>query len=128
GLVGTGLLAVPILTTSAAYAVAEAFDWEYGLDKIMVCAKGFYGVMAASTAVGLVINFVGLNPVDALFWVRVVNGLLAPPLLMLIMRIANDWAIMGERVNALGLSFLGWLTTGAMFAVVFGLVWTWRQL
>jgi NRAMP (natural resistance-associated macrophage protein)-like metal ion transporter len=127
GLVGTGLLAVPILTTSAAYAVAEAFNWEYGLDKIVVCAKGFYGVMAASTVIGLAINFVGLNPVDALFWVAVVNGLLAPPLLVLIMLIANNRAIMGERVNGLGLNLLGWLTTAAMFAAVFGLVLTWGR-
>jgi Mn2+/Fe2+ NRAMP family transporter len=127
GLVGTGLLAVPILTTSAAYAVAEAFHWECGLDKRAASARGFYGVMTASTLVGLGINFLGLNPVEALFWVAVVNGLLAPPLLVLIMLIANNRAIMGNRVNGLGLNVLGWLTTAAMFAAVVGLVVTWGR-
>jgi NRAMP (natural resistance-associated macrophage protein)-like metal ion transporter len=127
GLVGTGLLAVPILTTSAAYAVAEAFHWECGLDKKAASARGFYGVMTASTVVGLAINFVGLNPVEALFWVAVVNGLLAPPLLVLIMLIANNRAVMGNRVNCLGLNVLGWLTTAAMFAAVLGLVLTWGR-
>ncbi|HEY9854987.1 MAG TPA: divalent metal cation transporter [Stenomitos sp.] len=127
GLIGTGFLAVPILTGSAAYAVSEAFGWPAGLDEKLRNAKRFYGVIAASTVIGLGIDLVGINPIDALFWTAVINGLLAPPLLVLIMFVGNNRAIMGERVNGPIVNGLGWVTVVAMTAAAIGLIWTWGQ-
>ena len=125
GLVGTGLLAVPILTASAAFAVCEAFDWGCGLSKKWHEARRFYALIVASTLVGMLINFVGINPIDALFWTAVVNGFIAPPMLLVIMRMANDRRVMGDRVNGLWLNGLGWATTALMFVAAIALVLTW---
>ena len=127
GLIGAGVLAVPILTASAAYAVSEVFGWKYGLDRNPRRAKQFYGVIAASTLVGITINYVGINPIDALFWTAVINGFLAPPLLVLIMLIANNREVMGRRTNNRWTNLLGWATTLCMFAAAVGLVLTWGQ-
>lgn len=127
GLIGTGFLAVPILTGSAAYAIAEAFHWKAGLDEKPRRAKGFYAVIVASTLIGILIDFVGINPIDALFWTAVINGVLAPPLLVVIMLIANNRAIMGRRVNGLAANLLGWATAIAMFAAAIALLITWSR-
>jgi NRAMP (natural resistance-associated macrophage protein)-like metal ion transporter len=125
GLIGSGFLAVPILTGSAAYAVAETFGWKSGLDRKPGQAKEFYLVITASTAAALFMNFLGVNPVSALFWTAVINGFLAPPLLVVIMLIANNRTVMGKRVNGLGLNVLGWATVALMFAAAVALVLTW---
>jgi len=127
GLIGAGFLAVPILTGSAAYALSEAFGWRYGLDQNPARAKQFYAVIAVATLVGMLINFVGINPIDALYWTAVINGFLAPPLLVLIMLIANNRAVMGKRVNGPWTNLLGWAATAAMFAAAVVLVLTWGQ-
>lgn len=127
GLVGTGLLAVPILTASAAFAVCEALGWGCGLNKKWHEARRFYGIMAASTLVGMLINFVGINPIDALFWTAVVNGFIAPPMLVVIMLLANNREVMGNRVNGPWLNVLGWATTALMFAAAIALVLTWGR-
>jgi Mn2+/Fe2+ NRAMP family transporter len=125
GLIGAGILAVPILTGSAAYAVAQALGWPYGLDKKLGHAKLFYGVIASATLLGMLVNFVGINPIDALFWTAVINGLLAPPLLVIIMLVANNRTVMQKRVNGRGINVLGWITTVVMFAAAIMLVFTW---
>jgi NRAMP (natural resistance-associated macrophage protein)-like metal ion transporter len=125
GLIGTGLLAVPILTGSAAYAVCEAFGWKCGLDARPGKAKEFYLVLTVSTLAGLLIEFVGISAMDALFWTAVINGFLAPPLLVVIMLIANREQVMGRRVNAWWENVLGWTTTAVMFAAAVALVLTW---
>lgn len=127
GLIGAGFLAVPILTGSAAYAVSQMFGWKYGLDRRPERAPQFYGVIAASTLVGMLINFVGINPMQALFWTAVVNGFLAPPLLVVIMLISCNREIMGKRVNSPLLNVLGWLTTVVMFAAAVGMILTWGK-
>jgi NRAMP (natural resistance-associated macrophage protein)-like metal ion transporter len=127
GLIGTGVLAVPILTGSAAYAVCETFGWKCSFDAKPGQAKEFYIVLVVSTIGGLLINFIGINPMAALFWTAVINGFLAPPLLVVVMLIANNRAIMGTRVNGLGTNVLGWATAGLMFAAAIGLVVTWRS-
>ena len=124
GLVGAGFLAVPILTGSAAYALSEAFGWRYGFGTNPGRAKQFYGVIVVATLVGMLINFLGINPFDALFWTAVINGFVAPPLLLLIMLVSNNGSIMGNRVNGLGLNILGWLATAAMFIAAIALVLT----
>ena len=125
GLVGTGLLAVPILTGSAAYAVCETFGWRCSLDAKPAKAKEFYLVVAASTFAGLLMPLLGINEMQALFWTAVINGFLAPPLLVVIMFISNNKAIMEDRVNSRAMNVLGWITATLMFAAACGLVLTW---
>jgi NRAMP (natural resistance-associated macrophage protein)-like metal ion transporter len=116
GLIGAGILAVPILTGSAAYAVAEAFGWKYGLDQKPRQARQFYGVIAATMLAGMLINFLGINPIAALFWTAVFNGFLAPPMLVILMLISSNKKIMGKRVNSLHSNILGWITALVMTA------------
>jgi NRAMP (natural resistance-associated macrophage protein)-like metal ion transporter len=125
GLIGSGLLAVPVLTGSSAYAVADTWGWTSGLSQKPRDARAFYGVIIAGTAFGMLFNFLGINPIDALFWTAVLNGFLAPPLLVLVMLVANDRRIMGGRTNGRWLNVVGWGTTIVMFAAAIGLVATW---
>src|SRR2546426_1365602 len=108
GLIGTGFLAVPILTGSSAYAVTQAFGGRYGFNQKPRQAKLFYGVIAVSTLAGRLINFVGKNPIRALFLAAIINGLLAPPLLEVIMLIANNRKVMKDRVNGRWTNMQGW--------------------
>ena len=117
GIIGTGLLAVPVLAGSAAYAVSETFGWTEGLDRKPREAKAFYGVIAAATMGGVALNGIGIDPMKALYWAAVVNGLLAPPLMVVTMLIARNKAIMGDLVLGRWLEFGGWLATAVMFAV-----------
>jgi len=125
GLIGAGFLAVPILSGSSAYAVSEAIGWRFGLEEKPSRAKAFYGVIALSTLVGMLINFAGINPIDALFGTAVLNGLVAPPVLVLIMLVSNNRSIMGERVNNRWINLLGWVTTVVMFVAAIALIATW---
>jgi len=125
GLIGAGFLAVPILTASAAYAVAEAVGWRHGLDHKPGRAKEFYAVIVGSTLLGMLINYVGINPIDALFWAAIVNGFLTPPLLVLLMLVSNNAKVMGKRVNGTTLNVVGWATAVAMSAAVVALIVTW---
>jgi len=127
GIIGAGLLAVPVLTGSAAYAVSETFGWESGLNDKPRQAKRFYGVIAASTLVGVLIGFAGINPMSALFWTAVINGVVAPPLLVLVMLIANNKEAMGKRTNGLFTNIVGWLAVAIMFAAAIGMFVTWGQ-
>jgi NRAMP (natural resistance-associated macrophage protein)-like metal ion transporter len=124
GLIGAGFLGVPVLTGSSAYAVAEARGWKHGLDEKPRRAKLFYAMIVIPTLIGMLINFVGINPISALFWTAVINGFLAPPLLVVIMRIANNRAIMGERANGPLTNIVGWATTATMWAAAISLVLT----
>jgi NRAMP (natural resistance-associated macrophage protein)-like metal ion transporter len=125
GLIGSGFLAVPVLTGSSAYAVCEAFGWKHGLNKKCRDAKWFYGFIIGATVAGAFINYVGVQPITALFWTAILNGFLAPPLLIVIMLISNNKAVMGARVNSLSINVLGWTTAAAMFAAAVGLVICW---
>ena len=127
GLIGSGFLAVPILTGSSAYAVTQSFGGRYGFNQKPHQAKLFYGVIAASTLVGMLINFVGINPIRALFLAAVINGFLAPPLLVVIMLVANNRKVMRDRVNGRWTNILGWTTTVVMFLAAVALVLTWGE-
>jgi len=116
GIIGTGFLAVPILTSSAAYAVSQAFGWKHGLRRKFIRARSFYLAIGISMFVGMLINYIGINPIDALFWTAVVNGVLAPPLLLLIMLISNNKKIMGAHTNHPLINVIGYSTTFVMFA------------
>jgi NRAMP (natural resistance-associated macrophage protein)-like metal ion transporter len=126
GIIGSGFLAVPVLTGSSAYAVAETFGWKYGLDTKPKQAKPFYAVIAISTFIGTLINFIGINPMAALFWTAVINGVLAPPLLVLIMIVSNNKKIMGNRVNGGFTNFVGWAAAVIMFVAAIGMCATWQ--
>jgi NRAMP (natural resistance-associated macrophage protein)-like metal ion transporter len=117
GIVGTGLLAVPVLAGSAAYAVSETFDWTEGLDRKPREAKAFYAVIALATMGGVALNFIGIDPMTALYWAAVVNGLLAPPLMVVTMLIARNPAVMGDLVIGRRLEFGGWLATAVMWVI-----------
>lgn len=121
GMIGTGLLAVPVLSGASAYAVSEAFGWRQGLDEDWRRAKPFYGVVAVATLVGLVIPFSGIRPIDALFFTSVLNGIAAPPLLVVIMLAARNKKVMGKQTIGPVLTSLGWIVTIAMFAALIGL-------
>ncbi len=124
GIIGTGLLAVPVLAGSGAYALAEAFAWREGLDRKLMHARSFYAAIAVSTLVGIALNFVGLNPVKALYWSAVLNGLLAAPVMAIIMLAASNPKIMGDLVLSRTMQVGGWLATlvmvvaGASFLVL----------
>jgi Mn2+/Fe2+ NRAMP family transporter len=115
GLIGSGVLAVPILSGSAAYALSEVFGWRYGLDQNPGRARQFYAVIAIATLVGIGLDYLGINPIDALFYTAVINGFGAPPLLVLIMLVANDRKIMGARRNGRLTNVLGWAAAAIMF-------------
>ncbi len=127
GLIGSGLLAVPILTGSAAYSVCETFGWHASFNEKPGKAKEFYLVLIAATLAGLLIDYLGVSPMKALFWTAVLNGFLAPPLLVLIMLISSNRKVMGARVNGPLLNKLGWATALAMSAAAIGLVATWGR-
>ncbi|TAM44653.1 MAG: divalent metal cation transporter [Acidobacteria bacterium] len=116
GIVGTGLLAIPTLAGSAAYAFAETFNWRQGIDERFNRARAFYTVVAVSIAIGVAIDFAGISPVKALYWTAVINGLLAPFLLIGILHAASDRKLMrGQPSSWLGRVVVGF-TTLAMFA------------
>jgi NRAMP (natural resistance-associated macrophage protein)-like metal ion transporter len=125
GLIGSGFLAVPVLTGASAYAIGEAFGWKCGLDEKLHTAPRFYAVIIASTLVGMLINFLKIAPVTALFWTAVINGVLAPPLLIMIMLVSNNRKIMGQRVNGKLTNFIGWTTAAVMSAAALGMFLTW---
>jgi NRAMP (natural resistance-associated macrophage protein)-like metal ion transporter len=124
GMIGAGLLAIPILSGSAAYAIAEAFGWQYGLSMHWSKARPFYGVIVVSTLIGMAINFIGINPIDALFYTAVLNGIVAPPLLVLVMLAARNKRVMGDQTIGPVLSTLGWVATIGMFLALVGLAYT----
>ena len=120
GIIGTGMLAVPILAGSAAYAVSESFGWVEGLDRKPREAKAFYATIAVATIAGLTLNYVGVDPIKALYWAAVVNGVLAAPLMVVMMLIATNRAVMGKLRVSGKLAVGGWLATAVMGIVAAG--------
>ena len=120
GIVGTGLLAVPVLAGSAAYAVSETFKWREGLDKRLFQAKSFYAAIAVATMAGVGLNFTPLDPVRALYWSAVVNGVLAAPVMAVLMLIAGNPHIMGRFTAPRAMLISGWIATALMLAATIG--------
>ena len=123
GIIGTGMLAVPVLAGSAAYAVAETLRWPSGLGLELKAAKDFYAIIALATMVGVLLDFSSIDPVKALLWSAVINGVISVPLMIAMMRLATQQKIMGKFVIGTRLKWLGWLATGVMAVTVlaFGL-------
>lgn len=124
GIVGTGLLSVPVLAGSAAYAIGEARKWPTGLTREPLRAKAFYGTLATATLIGAGLNFVSFNPIQALFWSAVVNGTVAVPVMVLMMCLAANPQVMGQFAVKGLLRFMGWLATIVMAAAVIGMALT----
>jgi len=117
GIIGTGMLAIPILAGSASYALAKSFRWRAGLYRNLKQAYAFYGVIIISMMVGLAMNFIGLNPIKALIYAAILNGLVAPIVLFMIVVISSDKKLMGPWVNRRSTTLIGWLVTGLMGVV-----------
>ncbi|MEP6941366.1 MAG: divalent metal cation transporter [Betaproteobacteria bacterium] len=125
GIIGTGLIAVPVLAGSAAYAVTETFQWKRGLDLKLLEAREFYAIIALATLGGIALDFSPINPIKALFWSAVINGVIAVPIMMVMMLLADDAKVMGRFTVTRRLKALGWLATGTMAASVFAMFATW---
>jgi NRAMP (natural resistance-associated macrophage protein)-like metal ion transporter len=127
GIVGTGILALPVLAGSAAFAVAEIFGWPVGLARKPGKAKGFYGTILVTTLVGALLNFTPLDPVKALFWSAVINGVVAVPVMVFVMLIASQRRVMGELILPGALKWGGWIATVVMTAAAVGMFATWGE-
>ena len=121
GIIGTGLLALPVLAGSAAYAVGEAFKWRVGLANKPLRAKAFYGTITVATLAGVALNLTGIDPMKALVWAAVVNGIVAVPVMAMTMIIASRTKVMGQFQLTGYLRTVGWLATAVMAAAVAGL-------
>ena len=117
GIIGTGMLAIPVLAGSASYAMSESFGWDHGLNRTLKQASAFYGIIMISMIIGFVINFIGFDPIKALIYSAVLNGMIAPVILVLIVIISSNKAIMGENSNHPVAEFFGWVITGIMIVV-----------
>jgi NRAMP (natural resistance-associated macrophage protein)-like metal ion transporter len=125
GIIGTGLIAVPVLAGSAAYAVTEVFEWKRGLDLKLLEAREFYAIIALATLGGVALDFSPIDPIRALFWSAVVNGVIAVPIMVVMMLLADDPKVMGRFAVTRRLKALGWLATGTMAAAVAAMFATW---
>jgi len=125
GVIGVGFLAVPVMTTGAAYDLSQVMGWKHSLHAKPSEAKKFYAAIGVFTVLAMSMNFLGFNPMKALVFSGIVQGFSTPPLLLLIMLMTNNRKIMGKRKNSLGMNILGWVTTAAIFAATIGLVATW---
>lgn len=114
GIIGTGLLAVPVLAGSASYAVAESFGWKQGLFRKLKEASAFYGILIIAMLAGLVMNFIGLDPIKALIYSAIGNGLVAPVVLILIVKLSSNRKVMGEYANSKFTTFIGWVVVTIM--------------
>jgi Mn2+/Fe2+ NRAMP family transporter len=124
GIIGTGLLAIPVLAGSAAYAVAGAFSWQNSLEAAPMAARKFYAIIAAATLAGVVMGFLPLDPIKTLYWSAVINGVIAVPVMAVMMVLAGRRRVMGELAIALPLKTLGWLCTGLMALAVVAMLAT----
>ncbi len=122
GIIGAGLLSVPILAGSASYAISEAFGWREGLYRKFAQARGFYGVIIAATLIGLLVNFLPIKPFQMLYYTAILNGICAPPLMILIMLIGNNKEIMKEHTNSRFSNIMGWTITIIMSAASIALL------
>ncbi len=121
GLIGTGMLGVPVLVGSCAYAISEAAPWRGSLERKPRTAPKFYAVVAVAMVIGLALNYVGLDAVKMLFWTAVINGVLAPPLILLVILLTSNPQVMGEHTNPPLLRTFGWLAFAVMVAAAVGM-------
>jgi NRAMP (natural resistance-associated macrophage protein)-like metal ion transporter len=114
GIIGTGMLAIPVLAGSTSYALSESFGWKEGLYRKLSEAKAFYAIISVSIAIGILLNFIGIDPIKALIYSAIANGIVAPIILVFIVHISASKLVMGHHKNHPMVTFLGWLITGLM--------------
>jgi Mn2+/Fe2+ NRAMP family transporter len=124
GIIGTGLLAIPVLAGSSSYAVAESLRWKEGLHRTLRQAHAFYGIIIISMLVGLGLNFVGLDPIQALIYSAAANGIVAPFVLFFIVKLSSNKKVMGHWVNKRSTTIIGWFTTGIMAMAGLAAIWS----
>jgi len=127
GIIGTGMLAIPALAGSTAYAVAETLRWPKGLNKQPFQASGFYGVIALGTILGVLLNLTSINPMDALFWSAVVNGVVAIPLMVILMLLVSKRGLMGRFTASWRVRVTGWVATAVMLLASIAMFATWKH-
>ena len=125
GIIGTGLLALPVLAGSAAYALGEALNWPVGLARLWYQARAFYGTIAVATALGVAMNYLPIDPMKALFWSAVINGVAAVPIMAIMMLIATRKKVMGSFTLPLALRLLGWIATAVMALAALAMWGSW---
>jgi len=123
GVIGTGLIAIPVLSGSISYIITETFGWEQGLDKKFHEAKGFYVIIAISLVLGLSLNYIGITPIQSLIYTAILYGLTAPVLIAIILHISNNKKIMGENVNGLAANILGFAALIIMTVAAVALIY-----
>jgi len=127
GIIGTGFLAIPVLAGSAAYALGETFGWHVGLARKLSRAKAFYAAIAVATLIGVLLNNSPIDPIKALFWSAVINGVVAVPVMALMMHLSSHKEAMGDFKLHAGLKAVGWIATAVMAAAAVGLFATWGK-
>jgi len=128
GIIGTGLLAIPVLAGSSAYAMAGAFKWKNSLERAPMRAKRFYGIIAISTLLGVALGFTAIDPIKALYWSAVINGVVSVPIMVVIMLMATRTEVMGQFTISKKLTLLGWLATAMMGTAVVAMLATLLRL
>jgi Mn2+/Fe2+ NRAMP family transporter len=126
GIIGTGLLGVPVLAGSAAYAVSEAFRWRVGLARSPGAAARFYSVLSLATLLGVLLNFLAFDAIKMLYWSAVINGIAAAPAVAVVVKLAGDKRAMGRFAIGPGLKVLGWATAGIMMLCAACVFWSFR--
>ena len=126
GLIGAGMIGVPVLAGSSAYAIAEAAHWRGSLAQRPGGARGFYAVIAGGLLLGLALDYAGFNAVSMLFWSAVLNGVLSPPLIVIVILLTSSREVMGKRVNSRWMAVLGWITVAVMTAATLAMFVTWK--
>ena len=121
GILGVGLIGIPVLAGSAAYALAEAMGWKWGLEHRARDAKGFYGVIVISVLAGLAIQYSPISPMRAIFWIAVINGVIALPLIAVIIVLASKKSVMGDYTASRSMVVLGWVAVAVMGAAALGM-------
>ena len=124
GIIGTGLLSIPVLAGSSSYAVAESLRWKSGLHRNLRQAYAFYGIIILSLLIGLSLNFVGIDPIKALIYSAVANGIVAPLILFFIVKLSSSKQVMGRWVNRPLVTVIGWLTTALMALAGLAAIWS----
>ena len=124
GIIGTGLLAIPVLATSSSYALSESMRWRQGMSHNLKQAYAFYGIIIISLIIGMSLNFLGIDPFKALIYSAFINGLVAPIILALIVIISSNKKIMGRWVNKPFTTAIGWVTTGLMAVAALAAVYS----
>jgi NRAMP (natural resistance-associated macrophage protein)-like metal ion transporter len=127
GIIGTGLMAIPALAGSAAYALAEAFKWPIGLQKKLDKAWGFYATLCVATLLGVALDFTSINPIKALFWSAVINGVAAVPIMFVMMLMTSNSKLTGTLRLPMPQRIVGWTATAIMFGVAAGMITTWGR-